>query len=90
MPNGSSVSSQVTTFVDGRHAAQARGLEGRADHDRIAILEEKQGRQAFTAVEVDARQVVEVGGRRGEEAVGRQRREARADGFEAPEVDFEG
>ena len=55
---------------------EARGLEGRADHDGITILEEKQGRQTFTAVEIDARQVEEVGRRGGEEAVGGQRREA--------------
>ena len=89
LANGSSVSSQVTTF--GRRPtclrSRAASKAGQID-DGIRVLEEKQGRQAFAAVEVDARQVEEVGRRRREEAVGGQRREALADGLEASEIDF--
>ena len=74
----------------GRHAPQPRLFEGRADDDGIGVREEKQGRQTFAAVEVDACQVVEVRGRRGVESVGRNRPQTLADGLEAPEIDFAG
>ena len=50
---------------DGGHRARPRRLEGGADDQGLAILEEKEGRQPCAAVEGDSRQIEEVGrGRR--------------------------
>jgi hypothetical protein len=57
-------------LVDRRHCPQPGFFEGRANHERVPILEEKDRRQPLAAMEVDSRQVEQIRGRSREETVG--------------------
>jgi hypothetical protein len=76
---------------DGGHAAQAIGLEGRADDQRIAVLEDEERGQALASPEIDAGQVEEVRRRRREKAVGAENVQSLPDGLEAfPKLPWSG